>query len=290
MTTAVSLSIQAFDAEAFGRFELAGWEAKAAGWHQHFEAVSTQAVGPLLDAVGISTNDSGAKRRLLDVATGPGYAAAEAARRGGEAIGVDFATAQIELARANFPAVRFDIGDAEALPYETGAFDAVVINFGLQHFTNAEQALAEAYRVLRPGGQVAYTVWAEPPHSVGFHIIQEAIEAHGNPTADIPAGPPYYRFSNAEASKRTLKLAGFHAPRTTIVPQHWHVRKAEDIVTAVADGTVRAGALLRAQTPAVVDRIRDAVVEAAEPHRRGDGYVVPMPGVLAAATKVAAES
>ena len=129
MTTAQSpSSVAAFDADAFTRFEQAGWEDKAGGWHHYFERVSTQSVDALLRAVGLPANSGGAGRRLLDVATGPGYAAAAAARRGAEAIGVDFATAQVRLASANFPEARFEVADAEALPFEDASFDAMVIN------------------------------------------------------------------------------------------------------------------------------------------------------------------
>lgn len=287
MTTAPSRQTESFDADAFSRFEHDGWENTATGWHHHFQAVSTQAVGALLDAADVPAEPSSAGKRVLDIATGPGYAAGEAARRSAEGHGIDFAAAQVALAAENFPAAQFRVGDAEALPYDSEHFDAVVINFGLQHFPNPEHALTEAYRVLRPGGRIAYTVWAKPPEAVGFHIVNEAIAEHGNPDAPIPAGPPYYRFSEVAESVRVLLWAGFKAPRVLDVPQTWRVADVEAVLTGVADGTVRAGALLRVQTDAARTAIAEAVARAAEPYHRDGVFELPMPAVLATATKLA---
>jgi len=143
-----------FDPKAWRDFEHAGWQVAASRYHEWLGDVTMQALGPLLDAVGVVHGT-----RLLDVATGPGYAAAAAAQRGARAVGVDFAAAMVAEATRRFPEVEFRAGDAEALPFPDASFDAVVINFGLLHFAHPERALAEAYRVLLPGGRIGFTVW-----------------------------------------------------------------------------------------------------------------------------------
>jgi len=124
--------------QSFADFELAGWEdaSTAAVYDQHFSRVTTQSADALLDDAGV-----GQGSRVLDVATGAGYVAAAAARRGALPVGVDFSATQVGLARERNPGIRFEQGPAEALPFEAAAFDAVVNAFGMCHASDPDLAL-----------------------------------------------------------------------------------------------------------------------------------------------------
>src|SRR2546422_34553 len=76
--------------------------------------------------------------------------------------GLDFSPAMIGLARARHPQIEFREGDAETLPFDAASFDASVMNFGMLHLARPDRAIAEAHRVLRPGGRFAFTVWGAP--------------------------------------------------------------------------------------------------------------------------------
>ena len=101
--------------------------------------------------------------RLLDVATGSGQLALVAARRGLNVTGVDIATNSIEAARGRAAFedldVRFDEGDAEALPYPDAAFDVVATIFGAMFAPRPDLVAAELARVCRPGGLIAMANW-----------------------------------------------------------------------------------------------------------------------------------
>ena len=154
------------DAKGFLDFEHAGWQRAAGGYHHYFGSLTSQAIAPLLDAVGRAGADG--KSPLLDIAAGPGYVSAEAASRGWSVTGVDFSESMLALAQSNFPQINFQLGDAEELSFADASFDAVVMNFGILHLARPEAALREACRVLGPGGRFAFSVWATPDQTVGF--------------------------------------------------------------------------------------------------------------------------
>ena len=264
--------------DAFRDFEQTGWEEAASEYQRFFGPLTAQSIGPLLDAAGVA-----AGTRVLDVATGMGYVAAAAATRGANVIGLDFAAVMLAEARRRHPGIEFRLGDAEALPFDDATFDAVVMNYGLLHLGQPEQALAEARRVLRVGGRVAYTVWADPTSTVPYAIVLGAIREHGRLDVPLPIGPPFFRFSDPAESRRTLLSVGFADPTVTTLEQTWHLPSPDGLFDAMRTGTVRTAGLLRAQTPAALATIRDAIRQAARPYDRDGTLVLPMPAVLASA-------
>jgi ubiquinone/menaquinone biosynthesis C-methylase UbiE len=268
--------------ESFHEFEQAGWEdaSTVTGYHEHLSGLTTQSVDALLDAAHVSAGS-----RVLDVATGAGYVAGAAARREADPIGIDFSVAQVRLARETYPSVRFEQGDAEALPLESDTFDAVVNAFGMCHLPNPELALSEAFRVLKRGGHVAFSVWDVPERAVGFGAVYAAIRAHGSMDVGLPAGPNFFLFSDPEQSIKALVNAGFVSPSCRQVPQVWRIADPDRLFDMVAEGTVRAAATLRAQSPSARESIRAALRETVARYRRGDTFEVPMPAVVASAVK-----
>lgn len=125
--------------------------------------------------------------RMLDVACGAGQIAIPAARAGVRVTGVDIASNLIEQARARARAegvdVRFEEGDAEMLPFETGAFDLVVSLIGAMFVPRPERVAAELVRVCRPGGRIVMANWTPDGHIgqmfkiIGKHVPPPPIMA-----------------------------------------------------------------------------------------------------------------
>src|SRR5918995_3844284 len=93
--------------------------------------------------------------RVLDACCGTGDLAIQAERRGGKVVGLDFSERMLERARRKSGAIEWVQGDALALPFGDGEFDAATVGFGVRNLADLEGGLREAARVLRPGGKIA---------------------------------------------------------------------------------------------------------------------------------------
>ncbi len=276
----------AIDAEAFRSFEVAGWEktGKAEAYHDFFGPITSRAIDPLLAAAHVAS-----AMRVLDVATGPGYVAARASERGASAVGVDIAQPMVALARKLHPTIEFREADAERLPFADESFDAVLGNFVILHLAQPEQATAEFARVLRPGGRVALSVWDFPDRMRLLGIILDAVDAAGaSAPPDIPAGPPFYRFSSDEEFTGLLVGAGLERIQIERLSFLHRLSGADELWEAMLGSTVRTAALLLGQTQEMRQRIRAALDHLLLEYAAGDGLELPVSIKLASGQKASA--
>ena len=268
------------DAKAFHEFEHDGWQQASDDYHRYFGSLTAQTIGPLLDAVA-----SAPGMNLLDIASGPGYVAAAAKRRGWLPVGIDFSEAMVVMARELYPDIDFQIGDAEALSFGNAEFDRAVMNFGILHLAQPDAAIHEAHRVLRTGGLFGFTAWAKPEEAVGFRIALRAVEEFGDKSVQLPPGPPFFRFSEREECARVLEGCGFADVAVTQLPLVWRLASPAEVFEAFYNGSARTGGLLRAQPPAALAKVRDAIQEGAAAYSRGDRLEIPMPALVVSGRK-----
>ena len=117
---------------------------------------------------GCGTEHRPARRRH-----GPGTLIGPALERGALVSAIDLSPRMVAEAQARHPGVDIVVGDAAGLPHPDRTFDAVTLSFCLHHTADPGAVLAEVHRVLRPGGRVAFAVWAPPvgrvtEHELGF--------------------------------------------------------------------------------------------------------------------------
>lgn len=160
----------------------------------------------------------GARDRVADIGCGTGVLAREAARRAGceRVVGVDRNDSMLAVARAIEPRIDWRPGVAEDLPFGDGELDAVVSQFGLMFFADARAALAEMWRVLRPGGRLAVAVWGALDDTPGYASMVALLERlFGARVANELRAP--YAMGDADALLELANSAGIADPRVVTV-------------------------------------------------------------------------
>ena len=170
---------------------------------------------------------AGAGDRVLDVATGTGDLAIALRRRvgrTGEVLGSDFSERMLELARRKAQDVRFERGDALALPYGDDSFDAATVGFGARNFADLDLGLCEMTRVVRPGGRVVVleiTTPQRPPLSLFFRVWFDRVvpalgRLAGDPDAYSYLPSSVRRFPDPHELARVMAAAGLDEVRYVV--------------------------------------------------------------------------
>lgn len=189
----------------------------------------------LVHALGITDGE-----RVLDLGTGTGVGAEEAARVGGTAVGVDRSVAMLATGKRARPGVVVAAAEAIDLPFGGGTFDVVMGNFVLAHFVKVETALFDVKRVLRPGGRVGFTAWSDGKDAyedAWLELVQSVVPREMLQPAYAAAAPGHDRFKQPSAIEDTLREAGFRNVRTERKRYQWTYPR-EDLVEGLGTWTV----------------------------------------------------
>lgn len=174
----------------------------------------------LLSKTGVAEGD-----RLLDIATGPGTLARIAARRigpTGRVTAADLSSGMLAIARAkpvekDAAPITWVESPAAPLSVESGVFDAVVCQQGLQFFPDPRAAIVEMFRALKPGGHAGIACWATIERNTVFNAYRRALKAAGVPEFAEKIRFPF-SWSDPNELRVLLGGAGFH---DIIVETHW---------------------------------------------------------------------
>lgn len=189
------------------------WSARGEAWDRWADVVAESAARtnePLIAAARLEPG-----LRVLDLATGagqPAFAIAELVGPTGEVVASDLVPEMLAGARKRAAAravrnMRFEIADMEGLPFAARSFDRVTCRFGIMFVPDAERALAEVRRVLKPGGRAAFMVWGPREDTTMFRImLAEADRVLGpDPANDMS---PVFRFAAAGSLAAVFARAG----------------------------------------------------------------------------------
>jgi SAM-dependent methyltransferase len=232
-------------------------------------------VGTTLQIVGetlCEALDIRAGQKVLDVAAGNGNVSLAAARRWCDVTATDYVPALLHRARERAEAERlrmeFREADAEALPFQNNAFDAVVSTFGVMFTPDQEQAAAEMARVCKRGGKIGLANWT-PDGFIGQ--LFKAIGRHMPP----PAGAKSPALWGTRA--RIADLFGAHADKIGAEERNFafRYRSAEhwlDVFKTTYGPLLKTFAAL--QPEAQTELHQELVALVGQFNRSGDGTMV----------------
>lgn len=203
----------------------AAWEQTARGWDTHREWVE-QSMGAVSHAM-IDAVSPQPGHVVLEAAAGlgeTGLLAAELVHPGGKVIISDGAEAMVDAAKRRVE--EHGAGNVEVTPMElewldmdAASVDAVLVRFGYMLVPDPETALRDARRVIRPGGRLAFAVWADVARNPWIGAGMDVLAAHGLATWPLPAGTPGpFALSDRERLLELVGGAGFVLPEIQEVP------------------------------------------------------------------------
>jgi ubiquinone/menaquinone biosynthesis C-methylase UbiE len=224
-------------ADDYRQASLAIWEQMAAGWEEDRRGVweASRAVGEwLVDALDPQPGET-----VLELAAGvgdTGFAAAQRLGPSGRLISTDFSEPMVaaasrraeELGVAN---VELRTMDAERMDLDDASVDGVLCRWGYMLMADPVAALSETRRVLRPGGRVAFSVWADPQANPWASVPAKALLDHTGGEPPDPRAPGIFAMASEERTRELLSEAGLEPRRMEHVEmvwafatpdEHWH--------------------------------------------------------------------
>jgi SAM-dependent methyltransferase len=266
------------------------WRTVAAGWEAHadqFRRDTMPVTSWMIEAIAPRPGDT-----ILDIAAGigdTGFLAAELIEPGGTLITSDLvpemlSAAQRRADQLGIRNVRFRQIDAETIDQPAASLDGVLARWAYMLMPDAEAAVRDTRRVLKPGARVALSAWTDPDENPWTVLpVRELVErGHAEP---VPPGPGQFAWAEEGAIAETLDAAGFveydveaidFAMRFASPREWWEVGK--DMSLRVRDGSA---GLSREQE----DEIVESLAKRAAPWTADDGSLaVPARSWVAVAT------
>ncbi len=128
--------------------------------------------------------------KILDLAAGTGSSSEPLAAAGADVIPADFSEGMLAAGRKARPHLPFTKADALNLPFADGEFDVATISFGLRNTQKTAKALAEMYRVVKPGGSLVVTEFSSPTfgpfRTIYTNYLMKALPAIARKTSSNP--------------------------------------------------------------------------------------------------------
>ncbi len=236
------------------------WSVAPTYWSQHFEPWFLPMYSKVLEQLKLTED-----HLLLDAGCGSGLFSHMAINTGAEVIGIDAAPGLLEVAKNRNPQNNFLEEDLEALPFTDNRFDVVTAFNSLQYAGSFQNALAEAKRVLKPGGRLVIGIWDKPEMSDATYVLKSIGTLLPPPPPGTP-GP--FALSENGKMETVLDEAGLKLTYKTRVACPFLYRSVTDGIKSFI-GTGPAAAAMNSNSRQTVEAI---ITRALEPFRLPDDF------------------
>jgi ubiquinone/menaquinone biosynthesis C-methylase UbiE len=153
---------------------------------------------------------------VLDVAAGtgePGLTIAGIAKKG-KVVGTDLSEGMLQIAAANAAAKGLKNYSTKAanvceLPFDDNMYTAISCRMGFMFFPDMQLAANEMYRVLKPGGRIAISVWSAPEQNFWYTAMTSAVNKYIEPQPTLPGAPGMFRCAKHGLMTSIFEQAGF---------------------------------------------------------------------------------
>jgi SAM-dependent methyltransferase len=263
---------------------LAAWEKVAPGWGRQRDYVwdASREVGELL--VGALDLQPGCT--VLELAAGPGDTGFLAAARIGDTgrlLSTDFSPEMVAIAAERSGSlglanVEHRVVDAQAIGLPSHSIDGVLCRWGYMLMPDPLRALEETRRVLRPGGRVSFSVWADAAANPWASAIGRTVVELGYADPPEPDAPGPFRLADTERVRALVANAGFEPATVADVPILWRHASFDEFWTTVRDLSFTLASTVAALAPEDTSRLRGSVETALQGFTSGDGSLT-IPGL-----------
>ena len=238
-------------------------------WHTYFGE-------RLVEAAGVSEG-----HHVLDVATGQGAClipAAAAVGASGLVVGIDLSREMLDvldqsIAEAGLEHVRTELMDAEALQFEDRSFDVVTCAFAVFFFPDRPRAVGEFVRVLKPGGTVAFSTFAND--SLGYPWFGDVARPFLPDDGIPPDAARRFLHIDTDEFHEQLQRAGCEEPVSEVIEARFHFVSADEHWAWLMSNGHRN--TIERIDPSQLDLFKDALTHRLEQHRDEHGYAFARP-------------
>jgi len=259
----------------------AAWGAVARGWYAQRE-VLWKSSRPISEWM-VRRLDPQQGDTVLELAAGladTGLMAARLVGESGRVLVTDFTTGMVAAARRRTEELgvqnaEFRVLDAERMDLETESVDGVLCRWAYMLMIDRPAAFAETRRVLRPGGRLAFSVWAARDRNPALSLVGGVLESQGHVPPSDPEAPNAFAMADPGCIRELVVGAGFAEPEIEEVAFRWTFSDRDAYGRYVTETSASSSPILRSLPPEEQSKIREQVHEAARPYRSGEGYDFP---------------